>query len=103
MTNQPFTLIDLKQRAHSGRAADVDFLMKNLDMNKSFTGCKLIDFALGLVSSPEGQQRIRHFLFNGSDVQRNYAALYFKRRSANQVVDEAVRRGCIDTMQAYSK
>lgn len=103
MTNQPFTLIDLKQRAQSGTAADVDYLMQNLDMNKSFTWYKLIDYALGLVSSAEGTHRIEHFLFNGSQVQRNYAALYFKRKGNGQLINEAVQRGCIDEMQAYSK
>ena len=103
MTNQSLTLINLKQRAQSGSASDVDYLMQNLDTNESLTGYKLLDYALGLVSSEDGRNRIKHFLFNGSEVQRNYAALYFKRRGANQIVDEAVRRGCIDTTQAYSK
>jgi hypothetical protein len=103
MTNQSFNLIDLKQRAQSGSASDVDYLMNNLDTARTLTGYKLLDYALGLVSSAEGCQRIKHFLFNGSEVQRNYAALYFKRRGANRIVDEAVRRGSIDTTQAYSK
>ena len=103
MTQQPFTMNDLKQRAQSGTISDVDYLMQKLDSNQSFTGCKLIDYALTLVSSDEGANRIKHFLFNGSTVQRNYAALYFKRRGANRLIDEAVQRGCIDTIQAYLK
>jgi hypothetical protein len=93
----------LKQRAQSGTASDVDYLMQTLDTNQSFTGTKLIDYALTLVASEEGARRIKHFLFNGSTVQRNYAALYFKRRKANQIIDEAIQRGCIDTIQAYLK
>jgi hypothetical protein len=103
MTNQPFTMHALKQRAQSGTALDVDYLMQKLDTNQSFTGYKLIDYALTLVSSPEGANRIKYFLFNGSTVQRNYAALYFKRRGANQIIDEAIHLGCIDTVQAYLK
>ena len=103
MTTQPFTIHTLKQRAQSGTVSDVDYLMQKLDTNQSFTGYKLIDYALTLVSSAEGANRIKHFLFNGSAVQRNYAALYFKRRGANRIIDEAVRRGCIDPIQAYSK
>jgi hypothetical protein len=98
----PPTLDDLKQRATSGRAADVDFLMENLDLSRTFSRCKVIDYALSLVSSAEGQARLAHFLFNGSQVQRNYAALYFKRRGNGQLIDEAVQRGCIDEIQAYS-
>jgi hypothetical protein len=101
-TGTPPTLDELKQRATSGRAADVDFLMENLVLSRSFSRCKVIDFALNLVSSAEGQARIGHFLFNGSQIQRNYAALYFKRQGNAQLIDEAVRRGCIDEVQAYS-
>jgi hypothetical protein len=103
MTNQRFTMHSLKQRAQSGTVPDVDFLMESLDMNRTITGHKMIDYALGLVDSSEGSNRIKHFLFNGSDVQRNYAALYFKRRGIHQIIDEAVQHGCIDTVQAYSK
>ena len=100
--NRPPTLDDLKQRATSGRASDVDFLMEHLEWSQTFSRCKVIDFALNLVSSAEGQARIGHFLFNGSQIQRNYAALYFKRQGSAQLIDEAVRRGCIDEVQAYS-
>lgn len=103
MTNQALTLINLKQRAQSGRTTDVNYLMNNLDANETFTGYKLIDFALGLVSTDEGRDRIEHFLFNGSQVQRNYAALYFCRRGEWKVLDEAIQRGCVDSIQAYSK
>ncbi len=101
MSSQSFDLIHLKQIAESGRAADIDDLMRKLDQNESFAGYKLIDYALGLVTSAEGRDRLRHFLFNGSPVQRNYAALYFKRRGSQELLDEAVRRGCIDAVQAY--
>ena len=103
MTNQPITMHTLKQRAQSGTVSDIDYLMQKLDTDSSFTASKLIDYALTLVSSDEGANRIKHFLFNGSQVQRNYAALYFKRRGANQLIDKAVQLGCIDTMQAYLK
>jgi hypothetical protein len=76
--------------------------MSHLDTNQTFSGCKMIDYALGLVSSEEGQDRIRHFLFHGSQIQRNYAALYFKRRGVKKLLDEAVRCRCIDPVQVYS-
>jgi len=99
----PLKLDDLKQRAGTGRAADVDYLMDHLDTSLTFSRCKLIDYALSLVSADEGRDRVRHYLFNGSQIQRNYAALYFKRRGMSQILDEAVRRGCIDSAQAYSR
>lgn len=97
------TLAELERRARSGSAVEVDYLMENLDSGEPLVTCKLVDYALGLVSSAEGRERIRHFLFHGSPIQRNYAALYFKRREWTDVLDEAVRCGCIDEAQAYSK
>lgn len=99
----PVSLSELEQRATAGSRADVDFLMRHLDANRTFGGRKMLDYALGLVASAEGKERMRHFLFNGSPVQRNYAALYFKRRGTQHLLDEAVRLGCIDGTQAYSK
>jgi hypothetical protein len=97
------TLRELEQRANSGSMADVDFLMENLEMSRAFGLSKMIDFALGLVSSDEGRSRIRYFLFNGTLIQRNHAALYFKRRGNIWVLEEAVQCGCIDKTQAYSR
>ncbi len=102
-TNITFTSAELEKIARSGRVSDIDFLMENLDTSQSFLQCKVIDYALGCVVSEEGRGRIRHFLFNGSRIQRNYAALYFKRLGMGPVIEEAVREGCIDEIQAYSR
>ena len=97
------TSAELVKRAQSGSTSDIDYLLGNLNMNRSFLHCKLIDFALGQVSSPEGIERIKHYLFHGSLIQRNYAALYFKRSGAVSVVEEAFQQGCIDEVQAFSQ
>lgn len=102
-TNITFTSAELEKIARSGRGSDIDILMENLDMGQSFLQCKMIDYALGCVSSEEGRERIRYFLFNGSRIQRNYAALYFKRLGMLPVIEEAVQEGCIDEIQAYSR
>lgn len=101
--NSKSTLTELEQMAKSGRSTDIDTLMKNLETGGAFLQYKMIDYALGLVSSSEGRARIKHFLFNGNKMQRNYAALYFKRIGANIILEEAVRNGCIDEVQAYSR
>lgn len=93
----------LVELAQSGRESDINFLMGSLEMNASFLHCKLVDNALGQVEAQEGRNRIRHFLFNGSRIQRNYAALYFKRRGSVAVLEEAVQEGCIDEIQAFSR
>ena len=102
-TCSELTLTELERRARSGNISDIDYLMENLEVSKSFVHCKMIDYALGLVSSREGRERIKYFLFNGSQIQRNYAALYFKRLGAALVIDEAFQQGCIDEIQAYSR
>lgn len=91
------------QRAGRGRSSDVDFLMEQLHDAEVLVQFKLIDYALGLVDSAEGAARIHHFLFSGTPTQRNYAALYFKRRGITDVLEEAVQAGCIDAVQAFSK
>jgi hypothetical protein len=93
----------LEQLARSGKTADINFIMENLELNRSFLICKLIDYALGLVSTEEGMNRIEHYLFNGSTIQRNYAALFFKRQGCTSIINRAVQEGCIDEIQAYSR
>ena len=88
---------------NSGLSADVDALMAALVAQDDIATTRLVDFALSLVETPPGRQRIRHYLFNGARIQRNYAALYFKRRGWLDVLDEAVALGLIDNLQAYSK
>jgi hypothetical protein len=87
----------------SGTIADVDVLMHALKSYDDFATSRLVDFALGLVETQEGAGRIRHYLFHGTPVQRNYAALYFKRRGRVGLLDEAVAQGKIDAVQAYSR
>jgi hypothetical protein len=89
--------------ARAGGVADVDTLMDNLESDRTSATCKLVDYTLGLVNTHEGKDRIRHYLFNGTQIQRNYAALYFKRRGAKDILREAVNQGCIDKLQAFSK
>jgi hypothetical protein len=94
-----------------GKALDVDTLMESLENDQNSATYKLVDYTLGLVSSDEGKERIRYYLFNGTQMQRNYAALYFKRCSsgvvtrtqAKDILAEAVKQGCIDRIQAFSK
>ena len=89
--------------ARAGRVSDVDTLMDNLESDRTSATCKLVDYTLSLVNTHEGKDLIRHYLFKGTQIQRNYAALYFKRRGAKDILREAVNSGCIDKLQAFSK
>lgn len=87
----------------SGGDEDVDFLMNALQTQADFATSRLVDFALSLVEAQTGVARLRHYLFHGTPIQRNYAALYFKRRGRVGLLDEAVAQGKIDEVQAYSR
>ena len=103
MLIERLSLSEATRLAHSGRASDIDRLLMQLDDRASFADCKVIDYALGLVDNLEGRQQIRHYLFTGSQIQRNYAALFFKRRRAVEILEDAVACGCIDAVQAYAR
>ncbi len=104
MLNQPIDRFQLfAALGRSGMAADVDALMCHLHEHGDFATTRLVDFALSLVDTYEGTGRLRHYLFNGVLIQRNYAALYFKRRDQMALLNEAVAQGKIDAVQAYSR
>ena len=49
-------------------------------MNQVFLETRYVNFALSLVKpGSTGFDRIKHFLFNYSLIQRNYASLYLNR------------------------
>ena len=87
----------------SGKKGDVDLLMQELVSRDDLVTSRLVDYALSLVATLDGSHRIKDYLFNGAQIQRNYAALYFKRKGLIDLLDEAVALGKIDREQAYAK
>lgn len=87
----------------SGTAEVVDTLMCVLGGDVDLKMIKLVDYALDLVDTWQGYRRIRHYLFQGDQRQRNYAALYFKRNGYTELLEDAVEEGKIDFKQAYAK
>jgi RimJ/RimL family protein N-acetyltransferase len=96
-------LAEFEQIGRSGKPADVDFLMAELESSAEIGGTKLVDYALGLVSKRAGRLQIKTYLYQGTPRQRNYAALYFKRRGNTRILKKAVDAGLIDAEQAFSK
>ena len=104
MTNQPTGRYDhFRALGLSGAAHAVDALMHALCAHDDLATSRLVDFAQGLVDTRDGAARLRHYLFHGAPIQRNYAALYLKRRGRVALLDEAVQQGKIDAVQGFAE
>lgn len=89
-------VVSLGQR---GSESDVDALMSLLASEDDIATRKLVDYGLGGVATVDGAARLQHYLFEGSQEQRNVAALYFRRRGNTDLLERAVIRGKIDRAQ----
>jgi len=104
MVHNPLERYELfTAQGRAGTPAAVDLLMAALVEQDDFATSRLVDFALSQVETRAGKERLRDYLFQGSPRQRNYAALYFKRRGWVDLLDEAVAQGKIDGLQAYAQ
>lgn len=92
-------------RGNAGNVSDVDYLMHRLEREPDLAVTKLADYALSLVRTPHGEERIKHYLFEGTQTQRNFAALYFKRTGGRgrHLLAEAYIQGKIDSVQAFAR
>jgi len=89
--------------AKEGTAASVAEIFGHLNTRMSLAESKFIDFALGCVESKEGVAAVEQMLFHGTQIQRNYCALFFGRRGDYDVVRKAYDLGLIDAKQAFSR
>lgn len=87
----------------TGTAAAVDFLMNALATQDDIATTRLVDYALSLVETNEGAAGLQYYLFNGTQRQRNYAALYFKRLDEYGLLMEALAQGKVDSLQILNK
>jgi hypothetical protein len=92
----------LLARGSRGLVEDVDFLMNCLHSQVDMLSSKQVDRALGLVSTAAGVERIAYYLRHGKPMQRNYAAIYFKRRGRMDLLEEAYQAGLIDYDQGFA-
>ncbi|HAQ37335.1 MAG TPA: hypothetical protein DCX89_08310 [Saprospirales bacterium] len=93
----------LVDKARNGSIVDVDFILDHLSSESILVMTRFINFALSNVETKEGMERIKYYLFNGSQIQRNYASLFFNRRGDWEIVLEAFRQGKIDEIQAFAR
>ncbi len=94
---------EIKALCKEGTSEAIDQVMSLLDETADLPTTKIIDFHLGTVSSTKGVQRIEHYLFKGTQMQRNYCTLFFARRNEWQIVKNAYEKGLIDHIQAYAR
>ncbi len=89
--------------AKRGAVSDIDTIMQDLSLEMTITDSKFIDFALGHVCTDEGTERLKYYLFHGTQIQRNYAMLYFGRKGEYLLIRKAYDMGLIDYRQAFSR
>jgi len=105
MTKCCFTglLKEYIDKAENGTAHDIDDILGKLTTDSTFAVTRYVDFSLGQVTNHEGFERIKYYLFNGTQIQRNYASLFFNRRGDWMFVKEAFDKGLIDEIQAFAR
>jgi hydrogenase maturation factor len=92
--------------AVNGTENDIDLILNDLNDDMTIRDSKFIDFALGLVKTTAGVERITEYLFTGTQIQRNYCTLFFNRRCEKGdwvLVKKAYTMSLIDEKQAFSK
>ncbi|SMC82683.1 hypothetical protein [Papillibacter cinnamivorans] len=89
--------------AKEGTKTSIGEIMKHLNKSMTLAESKFIDFALGHVDTEEGVKIMEHYLFHGTQIQRNYCALYFGRRGEYLIIRRAYDEGLIDAKQAFSR
>lgn len=89
--------------AKEGTEEAIGEIMEHLNGSMTLPESKFIDFALGHVDSGEGLRTMEHYLFHGSQIQRNYCTLYFARRGEYLLIRKAYDEGLIDARQAFSR
>ena len=89
--------------AKEGTPASIEKLMTYLTVQMTLAESKFIDYSLGEICSTEGLLTMQHYLFHGTQIQRNYCALFFGRRGEYMLLRKAYDAGLIDATQAFSR
>ncbi len=89
--------------AIEGTKESVKKIMENINLEMGMIESKIIDYALGLINNAEGINTLEKYLFEGTQIQRNYCTLYFNRKEEFKLVRLAYDQGLIDERQAFSR
>ena len=96
-------LCDYVSLAKSGTKDAIKNIMDDLNPDMTIALSKMIDYSLGFVCTDEGIEFMTYYLFHGTQIQRNYCALYFNRRGDWPIVRLAYDKGLLDEIQAFSR
>ncbi len=92
----------INRHCQLGNPEDIDVVMDILD-NADLPTTRAVDLYLGYVTNQPGIRRLEHYLFTGTQIQRNYCTLFFARSNNWDLVNKAYAKGLIDKIQAYSR
>ena len=101
--NYTYRFGEIRKRCRRGTRQDIDEVIRQLDDEVDLPTTRAIDLYLGQVCNPAGIRRLEYFLFNGTQIQRNYCTLFFARRNDWDLVNRAYNQGLVDRVQAYSR
>lgn len=94
---------DIRKKCLAGGEEDIRFVLSLLNDNVDLPTTRAVDFYLGQVENQSGVKVLEEFLFEGTQIQRNYCTLFFARRDEWDLVNKAFEMGLIDALQAYSR
>lgn len=89
--------------AKKGTRESIEKIMENLNVDATLQETREIDHALSYVEAEEGVKTIKYYLFHGTQIQRNYCALYLGRVHEYFILRKAYDLGLIDDKQAFSR
>jgi DNA-binding MarR family transcriptional regulator len=94
---------EIRSLCRRGSPEDIDSVMQCLNPEADLPTTKIVDYYLGTVENIDGIRRIEYYLFNGTQMQRNYCTLYFSRINDWKLVKKAYDLGLIDYIQAFAR
>jgi DNA-binding MarR family transcriptional regulator len=94
---------EIRSLCRRGSPVDIDSVMQCLNSEADLPTTKIVDYYLSTVENIDGIRRIEYYLFNGTQMQRNYCTLYFSRINDWKLVKRAYDLGLIDYIQAFAR
>ncbi len=89
--------------AKMGTMESITILIDKLHKDMTLKESRFVDFALGQIDTEHGHKIMEYYIMNGTQIQRNYCALYFGRLGDYDIIQKAYDAGKIDATQAWAR